>query len=223
MVNPLQLITIPEGDDMFVEMPGRLLRLLSCAALFALAGCHSAPPPSSEELEKACAAGNAESCQKAVRALDEQCYRKDAPACTRAATLYLSARLGSIDKVKAVADYERGCDAGDAKACNSAGEAYMKKDMPKAERYRLKSCDLGNGDGCFYAAADAKTHDDEKGFKDKADAFSKRAEALYKKACDAADPVGCYGLGNIYRVDDEQKAVPFFRGAMTIWQKRCDG
>jgi TPR repeat protein len=201
-------------------------RLVSCLALLVIGGCHSGPPPTVDALEKACRTGDAAICQKSIRALDERCYRRETAACMSSAALYLSGRLGSVDKIKAVAAYERGCEAGDGHACKVAGDAYGRKDKAKALSLHQKSCDLNDGEGCAEASADYHDVADQtsdNAAHEKQEALQARAVTLYEAACKGGQPQSCFGLGNIYRMESEDKAMPYYRQAMEIWQKRCDG
>jgi TPR repeat protein len=200
----------------------KLRRPLLLAVLALLSACRSGEDPkAADDAEKACVAGDAGACETAVRLLEERCYRRETAACARVAKLYLAGRTGRIEKVRAVQAYERGCDAGDGAACNNAGGAYARADLAKAEKYRLKSCDLGYADGCTQAAGLLRDREDPAS-KAQADALAARAKEIYNKSCAAGDPLGCFGLGMAVRMDSEDRAQQLFREAMTIWQKRCD-
>jgi TPR repeat protein len=173
-------------------------RTLLLATTF-LAACRSeGPPPSAAQLETACGAGNAS-------------------ACAALARHHLS--NGKIEKEKAAAAYARGCDAGDARLCNAAAEAYFWKDRPRAERLRRKACDLGSGEGCFVGAS----YERERGDNKTAGAMEGRGIAMYTKACGAGDAEACFGLGRFVSRDDEPRAEHLYREAIGLWQRRCDG
>ena len=202
------------------------LRVSGCSALLMAAlwtgGCGGDTAAQAEAAEKACLGGDKEACEKAVALLEQRCYGKDAGACTRVARLYKTGRTGRIEKARAVAAYERGCEAGDVAACDTAGAAYIRRDLAKAEQYRIKACELGSGEGCQLAASFAREREDPAS-KEKAKQYAERGLSLFTKACTGGDPKGCYGLGNAVRPDDEAQAQKYFREAMAIWQKSCDG
>jgi TPR repeat protein len=173
------------------------------------------------EAEKRCESGDAAGCQALARLLEEPCFRGEASQCARLAKLYIGGRTGRIDKVKAVAAYERGCDHGDAEACQQAGLAYVRKDRAKSDTYHDKACQLGNADGCLHAAGAAREHEDAAS-QTKAESLAHRAEELFGKRCTAGDATGCYGLGNTVRRDDESKAQQYYAQATQIWSRKCD-
>jgi len=193
---------------------------LAGAALAAF-GCRSDPTSSLAEAEKSCEAGDTSGCETLVRLLEEQCYRREAPACARVARLYIGGRMGKIDKLKAVSAYERGCDAGDGAACKQAGAAYFRNDPPKADQYHEKACQLGNADGCLQMAGRMREREDPAA-KAKVEELQRRAEELYAKRCSAGEAEGCSGLGNALRRDQEDKAERYYVQAAQMWKTRCE-
>jgi TPR repeat protein len=200
----------------------RLLLLPVLCLLVAGASCRSGGDSAGPEVEKACAAGDRGACGKAAAVWEDRCARRDAAACASLAALHLrgGTGTGAIDKVKAVVAYERGCDAGDAGACNRAAAAWGSKDRSKTDRLRQQACALGSGDGCLNAAGLLRERGDAEA--GRADALLTRAKEIFGKACAAGDPDGCYGMAGAVRRDDEEQAQRYFREAAKIWQPRCD-
>jgi uncharacterized protein len=195
--------------------------VLVAAVLWAVGCGPDTNPQAADDAEKACLGGDAGSCEKAVRLLEERCYRREAAACARVATLYLGGKTGRVEKVRAVEAYERGCDAGDVVACNNAGGAYTRSDKAKAEKYRLKACDLGSAEGCSQASQWMLEREDPAS-KAQSAALAAKAKEIHQKMCAAGDPAGCFGVGIAVRQESEDQAQKYFREAMAIWQKRCD-
>ena len=169
-------------------------------------------------LVAACRAGDSRDSAR----LDEQCYHQgDAAACSKVAAEYLTGRRGRIDEPKALAAYGRGCEAGDVKACNAAGEGSLDRDRKKAEDYRRRACDLGSGEGCLYLSGYVR----ERGGADavaQSEALYHRGALLHVKACRAGDADACFGAGAALSRDDEAGAEPYYRDAVQRWQRQCD-
>ena len=200
----------------------RVLRPLFVLCLIAGTACRSGDSAgSSEAAEKACAAGDKAACESAVGLLQEACHRGQAAACQTVAELYLTGRAGAIDKLRAVGAYERGCDAGDAKACERAGLAFARKERSKAEAYFEKACERGRAEGCLHRASFLRERDAERR-QDEIAALTRRAKDIYGKACSTGDPEGCFGMAGAVRMDSEDEAQQYFREAMKIWQPRCE-
>src|SRR5207244_1004352 len=149
---------------------------------------------------------------------------RDAAACAKVADLYIHGKGGDgrPNKVKAVAAYERGCDAGDVGACNAGGQAFFRRDRAKAAQLRQNACDLGSGEGLFTGAAIRRDQESVAGAKEKADAAEQRGVEIFTKGCQAGDPEACFGLGAFKQREDESVGQKYYREAMQIWQKRCD-
>jgi hypothetical protein len=50
------------------------------------------------------------------------------------------------------------------------------------------------------------------------------AEHIYAEKCDAGDPAGCMGLGNLYHNDivDQRKEAASYARALAIYERQCD-
>jgi TPR repeat protein len=189
---------------------------------FLTVACGSGAPVDTTALAKSCDAGDPKACERLVIALQEKCYRKDGEACMSLAGLYLSGRGAPVDKVKAVAAWDRGCEAGHAKSCNAAAQAYVRREPDKSRAYYEKGCNAGSGTGCTQAASFYREQEDAAS-KAKVEELMTRGRESHRKACEAADPEGCFGMGATLRSDNETDAHPFFQEAMRLWQQRCDG
>ncbi|MBX3207230.1 MAG: sel1 repeat family protein [Labilithrix sp.] len=128
--------------------------------------------------------------------LEQRCARGDEDAC-----LDLADRIGHHpapgvrpDRKRAVAIYERACDAGSGRACEAAAELWFDwmaapggSDAPRAVKLHARACDLGRPASCSALAAIY-----EKGAllarvqKDPA-----KAKAFYRRACELGDPKAC--------------------------------
>ena len=87
------------------------------------------------------------------------------------------------------AEYKKGCESGDQKACSSLGTLYaaglgVEKDYAKAKQLHEDACNKGEPVGCFNLAVLY-----EKGLGVEQD-YAK-AEKEYKKFCNMGHDVGC--------------------------------
>jgi TPR repeat protein len=126
------------------------------------------------------------------------------------------------------------CDGGDAKACMALGAQVEKKDLQKAVDYYVKACDLKLDKGCTATRAlRQKGCDQNDGplCNDLGSAWSEgkygttgvdhvKAKAFYEKACKLGNGIGCFNLGNVYRVGEGMKPDP--EAAKTWFAKSCD-
>jgi TPR repeat protein len=187
-----------------------------------VAGCRAGGSGgmSIDEAARTCDGGPSSACEKAIGLLGERCSDRDPASCTKVAGLYLRGRTGRIEKGKALAAYGLGCEAGDVKACNAAGEGYFNQDRPKAEAYRQKACDLGSGEGCLYMSG--YVHERGADAAAQSETLYRRGLELHVQACERGDASACYGAGGAISRDDEGRAGHYYREAVQLWRKQCD-
>ncbi len=92
--------------------------------------------------------------------------------------------------------FQKACDRGERKACNSLGLMYdngegVPKDLNRAQGLFKRACDAGGHGGCLnlgllYFRGEEVPKDLD------------RAAALFKRACDAGGAAGCNNLGLMY-------------------------
>jgi TPR repeat protein len=164
---------------------------------------------------------------RAVAFYEASCARKKATSCRKLADLHSAGTLITRDPARMISLYEQACDAGDATACAQLGREFQSgtstpADPERARALFLKGCQHDNNrDACLLYVksedprlADACISGDnasctalETGFlyvlmeTDKAvsDRFRPQFLDFYRRRCDAKQPAGCRGLGNIYR------------------------
>ena len=128
------------------------------------------------------------------------------------------------DAGKAVALYQKACDAGEASGCNNLAVMYKRghgipANAAKAAVFRGKACDRGELGNCeilarAYEAGDGVARD-----------FSKAA-ALYQKVCDGGSDGtydhACFALGQLYERGGAGITKDVAR-AISLYQRTCDG
>jgi TPR repeat protein len=195
---------------------------LLAAALATACRRGAAPDIATAEALRACDAGDRSTCALAMRVLGDRCDQQhDAASCVRIARMYRQGRSGHVEKNKALVALGRACDAGDAAACNAAGEGILERDRSKAEEYRRKACDLGSGEGCLYLAGYVREGRNDRAAE--SEALYRRGVELHIKACARGDARACYGAGVAVSRDDEARALSYYRDAAHRWQAQCDG
>lgn len=134
----------------------------------------------------------------AVPVFERACEKGGAVACSHLGYMYENSIGVPENFAKKQAYYTKGCDGGDGFACNDLGIEHdvrcsvMKSasDCPVAVSLYAKSCDLGYAQGCqllgtMYHRGAGVDRDDI------------RAEALFRRACNAGDEVACKEIENM--------------------------
>ena len=128
------------------------------------------------------------------------------------------------DRAKAARAYARGCDLGDARACNNFGDglaygAGVGRDLERAAQMFEKACRLGESIGCgnmgYCAEHGAGVPRD-----------IRQARTLYRDACATGDIYGCLHAGMLAAADsgaprDSEKALPYWVGKCTAREARA--
>ncbi|HEX6739660.1 MAG TPA: tetratricopeptide repeat protein [Vicinamibacteria bacterium] len=200
-------------------MSARRSRVAVCALALVAAACGRAP--SAEDWERRCQLGLGQACVQMVRGFEQRCQARDAGACGRLATSYLAGRIGPPDPAKAALARERGCLVGDGAACEAAAAAYASRDPVKEEQLWEKACELGRGAGCGWLAAAAGGQQQAA----RAAELERRADGLFRAACQRGEADGCYALSQALRAGpatDEAQAERYARQASELWQKACE-
>jgi TPR repeat protein len=114
--------------------------------------------------------------------------------------------------------FQKACDGGERKGCNTLGLMYyngegLPKDLNRAKDLYKRACDAGGSGGClnlgllYFRGEDLPKDLD-------------RAAALFKRACDAGGAPGCNNLGLMYH-DGEGVAKDLSRAA-DLYKRACD-
>lgn len=164
---------------------------------------------------EACALGDPDACvaeaayfdaEAALAAYRAACAAGSGWGCAEAAL-----RDGGAPPADRLADLERACSAGLARACTQLGEvlndhsSWIAKgfglhapafDVPRAFALFQEACEAGDGRGCYFAGMGA---DPEVSVPDYADLpkSAERARGLYERACAAGAPEGCVARASL--------------------------
>jgi TPR repeat protein len=166
----------------------------------------------------------------ARRAYEPVCNAGSGEACRLLGTMQQDGRGGGGDYVSALANYHRGCEAGDALACYGEGQIYegggpgVAADPAKSRLLYRNSCEAGaslyNAVGCFgLGTLEAKGIGGESDIID--------ARERFEKSCKIGFAVGCHSLSIMYRGGlggdlDVAKADGFLRKAcVTGYKPAC--
>lgn len=106
------------------------------------------------------------------------------------------------------------CERGYAPACDNIADARFEAgELPAADRYYTRACDLGLSSGCGSAGTVRRTrgkgHD------------PRSALAMFQLGCKAGNPASCYGVGSAY-----ESGVGVRRNrakASAAYVRACDG
>jgi TPR repeat protein len=120
----------------------------------------------------------------------------------------------NLDKAKALAFHQKGCDSKSAPACYGLGVMHyngwgVPKDETKALLAYQRSCDGGDAAGCYGYGQSLRQA--KGGPKDEA-----KALVVYKKSCDACGKIGTMYEGGLGVAKSEAKAAQWYQTA-------CDG
>jgi TPR repeat protein len=192
-----------------------------------------------EMLVRACDAGERLACVVAVHWLAEAAHARDVPdasdlrkrleeehacltsepeACYQVGLLfYFGADSYPRDRARAAQAYERGCDLGDARACNNLGDALaygegVERDVARSEAMFDKACRLGEALGC--ANSGYMFEHGEGVQRDRP-----RARALYREACSSGEVYGCLHAEMLSAQDAGTPRDP--ERALAAWQSAC--
>jgi hypothetical protein len=118
-----------------------------------------------------------------------------------------------------LAALQRGCDAGDLRACVTLGESLyngkgVNTDAARAVPFFRKACDAGEATGCVdlgwaHASGTGVTKS------------GAAAAAQFGKACTASTAIGCLGLGVLFRDGTGVPKDP--ARATALFKQACDG
>lgn len=120
---------------------------------------------------------------------------------------------------KAVDYYQKGCDLAVAIACGNAGMvilgARVGGDTPQGYALLVKGCELGDSRACNNAGAGWSEGDNGATAVDHI-----KARAFYEKACSLKNGLGCFNLGNVFRVGEGVPPNP--KTAFGHFKTSCD-
>jgi TPR repeat protein len=172
---------------------------------------------------------------RARAAYERGCDLGQGLGCDRLGALYRDGRGVAKDPARAVTLFQRGCDQRSLDACTDLGFTYLLADDPeKARPLFQKACDGGVAKACTGLGATIRQTtqnlmglvvNDPKARAAWRDGLA-RAEAPLRKACDGADAVGCFELGEIFRVranrsDRDLETVSLRARASEAYGKSC--
>ena len=150
---------------------------------------------------------------------ERTCLSGQADACFQVGVLFYYGReFYPRDRVRASRSFVRGCDLGDARACNNVGDALaygdgVGRDVESAAAAFLKACRLGEALGCANLGYMAEYG--EGVARDVA-----RARALYRQACRAGDTYGCLHVDLLAAEDAGAPREP--ASALAHWRSACE-
>ena len=142
-----------------------------------------------------------------------------ADACFQVGVLFYYGRESfPRDRTRASTSFARGCDLGDARACNNVGDALaygdgVGRDVESAAAAFLKACRLGEALGCANLGYMAEYG--EGVARDVA-----RARTLYRQACRAGDAWGCLHVDLLAAEDAGAPREP--TSALAHWRSACE-
>lgn len=148
-----------------------------------------------------------------LASLDRACRARIGAACLGAGRLVERAP-GKKDPTKALAYFDRGCEAGSSRSCLVAAQAQLTRGhAARAVQAFTRACDGSEPRGCnalaeMYETGRGVPRDD------------RRAAQLFGRACDSDNGFGCFRLGAMYRAG---RGVPAdVRRAAALESKACD-
>ncbi len=147
------------------------------------------------------------------------CLVGQADACFQVGVLFYYGRESfPRDRTRASKSFARGCDLGDARACNNVGDALaygdgVGRDVESAAAAFLKACRLGEALGCANLGYMAEYG--EGVARDVA-----RARTLYRQACRAGDTYGCLHVDLLAAEDAGAPREP--TSALAHWRSACE-
>lgn len=150
---------------------------------------------------------------------EHTCLGGQADACFQVGVLFYYGRDSfPRDRARASRSFVRGCDLGDARACNNVGDALaygdgVGRDVEGAAAAFLKACRLGEALGCANLGYMAEYG--EGIARDVA-----RARALYRQACRAGDTYGCLHVELLAAEDAGAPREPM--RALAHWLRACE-
>jgi TPR repeat protein len=160
--------------------------------------------------DKACAAGNARSCDVLARTLDVECQRNGAQSCLALGTLMNDGRGVPRNPVGAARSFRRACELGVEGACASLAGMVQ----TDGEGILAQLCGAGDGRTCFMLGALYF------GGQGVARSLEHAAE-LFQQSCTAGFVRGCGQLGESYLFGE---GVPKdFVKARLLLESACDG
>ncbi len=156
-----------------------------------------------------------------VAADEAACGKKQPKACLDAGVAYINGTGVAKDLAKALAYYQKACTWKHATGCGFAGSMLTSgdgtaKDPAAGFALRTKACKGKHGPSCN----DLGTAWSE-GKDGAASVDHIKAKALYEQACKLADGLGCFNLGNVFRLGEGMKH-PYPKQAVTFFQRSCD-
>ncbi|HLK36063.1 MAG TPA: tetratricopeptide repeat protein [Polyangiaceae bacterium] len=150
--------------------------------------------------------------------IERACYGGQPDACYQAGLEFYSGRDSfPRDRARASGLYARGCDLGEARACNNLGDGLeyasgVGRDLERAAAAYTKACRLGEALGCanlgrLYEWGEGTAGD------------LPRARALYRDACCSGEGYGCMHGDMLARSAGVPRAGA---AALAFWRNRCE-
>lgn len=150
---------------------------------------------------------------------ERACLGGQADVCFQVGVFFYYGREAFLrDRAKASRSFARGCDLGDARACNNVGDglAYgdgVNRDVESAAAAYSKACRLGEPLGCANLGYMAEHGEGVP--RDVA-----RARTLYRQACRAGDVYGCLHVDMLAAEDAGAPREPL--RALAHWRLACE-
>jgi TPR repeat protein len=168
--------------------------------VFSQGACKAAAP----DRPHACAPDDVADC-------DAQCQKGDGASCDRFGSLVARGKAGTPDPARALAAFQKSCDAGYANGCANLGIRLAfgpSHDAVKGAAAFARGCGLGSARSCEIAGEAALQSDAQQALK------------LFSKGCDGGDFIACTNAGFILAGGggasvqrDDAKALEFARRA----------
>jgi len=160
-----------------------------------------------------------------VRAVEDQCRKGAAAACTNAGVIYHEGMGVPRDSAKGTGFFQRACDGGDPRGCSNLGITHVKESITEAEAVVAvhlleRGCTGNDALGCrslgwMYDHGHGVQADPARALQ-----LYAKALALYQKDCGSGDGRACTMVGvsageGKGSARDEKRAVEFY-------QRGCD-
>ena len=150
---------------------------------------------------------------------EHACLTSEPEACYQVGLLfYFGDATFPRDRARAVQAYDRGCNLGDARACNNLGDALaygegVERDVGRFAAIFGKACQLGEALGCansgyMFEHGEGTARD------------LPRAKGLYRDACASGEVYGCLHAEMLAAQEAGAPRDP--ERALNLWRKACD-
>jgi TPR repeat protein len=141
-----------------------------------------------------------------------------AVTCDKTDCVSLGDRAADANRLgEALAYYAKGCELAVAIACGSASMLILQegRDVPKGYALMLKACELADSRACNNAGAAWS-----EGIHGATAVDHAKARGFYEKSCSLDNGMGCFNLGNVYRIGEGVPAD--MKVAFGHFKKSCE-